>query len=114
MKSIDRFLLATSDERSKMIASGYESIGYRFKVLAAELKTINQFLRQVPDSITMGNADVPVDRWADSLTLYANAGDDLSDAMIENAQCLEQIEKALNHYNKTNGITTTTSTTEES
>jgi uncharacterized coiled-coil DUF342 family protein len=104
LKAAERFTLATPEARSRMIGDGYSAIAYRLRLLAQEVKDINQHLQQVPAQISQSNAILPDDLWRKQITEYAEAGDELSEAMIVNVQMLEGIEKAIKFYHNKNGI----------
>ena len=95
MKS-NTFLSATPEARGKLIAIAYQNLGARFRVMTDETESLNTML-----SLARDNADaiiVPDGGWKHEVDLFVDAGDELCVAMLEGANLLNELNKAITYH----------------
>lgn len=100
MKAAQSFFSADPDARGRMIELAYRNAAHRVRVMAQEFKALNEMLKTAPGIIE--SITIPDGRYENEITEYAEASDELTEAMVENAQLLEEfLLTALRHEEST-------------
>ena len=101
MKSTQTFLQANPDVRTDMVIQGFAHISAKFRLLSMEMKILNEWVKDMPSLLANDGATRPDDyQFIDTINEFVNAGDSLTDAMVDNALSLDAMAKAITFYNK--------------
>lgn len=96
MKTTGELLKEKPARRTDMVLNGYKDITTRFSTTARGINILNNWLKLMAELIPNDRAPLPDEEdWDDMVDEYMQAGEDLSEAMVENAKALELFSKAV-------------------
>ena len=81
-----------------MVIQGYVHLSEKFRLLSMEMKILNEWVNEMPGLLASDGATIPEDdQLINIIDEFVNAGDSLTDAMVQNALSLEVMTKAIDN-----------------
>lgn len=101
IQNTQEFLHASPEQKAVMIEDGHLYLSEQFSKLATELKTLNSWLRLMPEFIESETCSLPNQaKLAGLLTQVNDAHDDLSDQFIAHAKIAFRVAVYVNRKQK--------------